>query len=95
MKCSRIGREQSFTTTIDEPPGHKGRVTLEESGMSERAKRLSRRNFLLTVGAGGVASAAAVVATKNPISAESKDKRATRGYHASEHVNNYYRTTKV
>jgi hypothetical protein len=23
------------------------------------------------------------------------DKRATRGYHASEHVNNYYRTTKV
>ncbi|MGE5638961.1 MAG: twin-arginine translocation signal domain-containing protein [Clostridia bacterium] len=65
--------------------------------MSERAKRLSRRNFLLTVGAGGVASAAAVVATKNstPSQPDSQDKRATRGYQASEHVNNYYRTTKV
>ena len=65
--------------------------------MSEHAKRLSRRNFLLTVGAGSVASAAAVVATKNstPAASTSKDKRATRGYQASEHVNNYYRTTKV
>ena len=64
--------------------------------MSERAKRLSRRNFLLAAGAGGVATAAAIVA-KNPQSPQSSDKskRATRGYHASEHVNNYYRTTKV
>ena len=66
--------------------------------MTEKKARLSRRNFLLTVGAGGAATAAAMVATKNPVpSAEtSKDKRATRGYQAeSEHVNNYYRTTKV
>jgi hypothetical protein len=64
--------------------------------MSERAKRLSRRNFLLAAGAGGVATAAAIVA-KNPPSQQSPDKskRATRGYHASEHINNYYRTTKV
>jgi hypothetical protein len=64
--------------------------------MSERAKRLSRRNFLLAAGAGGVATAAAIVA-KNPTSPQAPDKgkRATRGYHASEHVNNYYRTTKV
>jgi NADPH:quinone reductase-like Zn-dependent oxidoreductase len=66
--------------------------------MSERAKRLSRRNFLLAAGAGGVATAAAIVA-KNAPSAQSaspdKGKRATRGYQASEHVNNYYRTTKV
>jgi hypothetical protein len=64
--------------------------------MSERAKRLSRRNFLLAAGAGGVATAAAIVA-KNAPSTQSpdKNKRATRGYHASEHVNNYYRTTKV
>ena len=64
--------------------------------MTERAKRLSRRNFLLTVGAGGAATAAAIVA-KNPSSkpAADGDKRATRGYHASEHINNYYRTTKV
>jgi hypothetical protein len=66
--------------------------------MSERSKRLSRRNFLLTVGAGGAATAAAVVATKSATQKSapaSSDKRATRGYQASEHVNNYYRTTKV
>ena len=65
--------------------------------MSERTKKLSRRNFLLAAGAGGVATAAAVVGTKStsqPTPA-SNDKRATRGYQASEHVNNYYRTTKV
>jgi len=66
--------------------------------MSDRSKRLSRRNFLLTVGAGGAATAAAVVATQAPPTKPTpatKDKRATRGYQQSEHVNNYYRTTKV
>jgi len=65
--------------------------------MSERTKKLSRRNFLIAASAGGVATAAAVVASKStstPAPA-SNDKRATRGYQASEHVNNYYRTTKV
>jgi hypothetical protein len=64
--------------------------------MSERVKRLSRRNFLLAAGAGGVATAAAIVAKNAATSPTSnKNKRATRGYHASEHINNYYRTTKV
>jgi len=67
--------------------------------MTERTKKLSRRNFLLTLGAGGAATAAAVVATKSSPPTQStpvnKDKRATRGYQASEHVNNYYRTAKV
>jgi shikimate 5-dehydrogenase len=64
--------------------------------MSERSLRLSRRKFLLTVGAGGAATAAAVVATKKQTPVVSgKGKRATRGYHATEHVNNYYRTAKV
>ena len=66
------------------------------------AKTMDRRAFLrrsgITVGAGGAATAAAVVATKSgtrqPAPA-SKDKRATRGYQSSEHVNNYYRTAKV
>jgi hypothetical protein len=65
--------------------------------MAEKKAILSRRNFLLTVGAGGAATAAAVVASKSspqPAS-QNKDKRGTRGYHATEHVNNYYRTTKV
>ena len=65
--------------------------------MSNRTTRLSRRNFLLTLGAGGAATAAAIVAkTSGSESPEKdKDKRASRGYQASEHVNNYYRTAKV
>ena len=65
--------------------------------MSNRTTRLSRRNFLLTVGAGGAATAAAIVAKNSPSTTQApgKDKRATRGYQASEHVNNYYRTAKV
>ena len=65
--------------------------------MSERTRRLSRRNFLLTLGAGGAATAAAIVAKQPPAAsgAGAKDKRSTRGYHVTEHVSNYYRTTKV
>jgi hypothetical protein len=65
--------------------------------MSERTKRLTRRNFLLTLGAGSAATAAAIVASKSPTSktSASSDKRATRGYQASAHVHNYYRTAKV
>jgi hypothetical protein len=67
--------------------------------MIEKKAKLSRRNFLLTVGAGGAATAAAIVATKTSSTSApqtSKDKRATRGYQAdSEHVNTYYRTAKV
>jgi hypothetical protein len=65
--------------------------------MTERTRRLSRRNFLLTVGAGSAAAAAAIVAKNQtpPPTSSGKDKRATRGYQASEHVSNYYRTTKV
>ena len=64
--------------------------------MSERKTKLSRRNFLLAASAGGVATAAAIVAKSSPpTQSADKGKRATRGYQASEHVNNYYRTTKV
>lgn len=65
--------------------------------MSQKKAILSRRNFLFTVGAGGAATAAAIVgknAATTPGSA-SRDKRATSGYKVSEHINNYYRTTRV
>jgi hypothetical protein len=65
--------------------------------MSDRTKHLSRRNFLLAVGAGSAAGAAAIM-TKTPAPVApttGKDKRATRGYQATEHVSNYYRTAKV
>ncbi len=65
--------------------------------MSQKKAILSRRNFLLTVGAGGAATAAALVGKNAPTADASggKDKRATRGYKVSEHIENYYRTTKV
>ena len=65
--------------------------------MTEKQAKLSRRNFLLTVGAGGAATAAAVVAAKKHHSPQHPAKASVRrvGYHATEHINNYYRTTKV
>ena len=63
--------------------------------MSQKKPVLSRRNFLLTVSAGGAAGAAAIVAKKAATGPEAGDKRATSGYKVSAHVENYYRTTKV
>jgi len=65
--------------------------------MNQKKPVLSRRNFLLTVGAGGAAGAAALVAKKpaRDAAADASDKRATSGYKVSAHVENYYRTTKV
>ena len=66
--------------------------------MIERTRQPSRRSFLFAVGAGGAVVAAATVASNVPQvqSAPAKDdKRATRGYRASQHVNDYYRTAKV
>lgn len=59
--------------------------------------KLSRRNFLLAAGAGSAAAAAAIAAKALPQAqpAASTDKKKTRGYHVSEHINNYYRTAKV
>jgi len=66
--------------------------------MTERANRVSRRSFLFAVGAGGAATAAAMVA-KNAAEPEparaDDDKHATRGYHHSQHVKAYYRTVKI
>lgn len=66
--------------------------------MSANKAKLSRRNFLLAVGAGGAASAAAIVAKTVPQAqpvAAADGKRITKGYQASAHVRNYYRTAKV
>jgi hypothetical protein len=65
--------------------------------MSQDKPGLSRRRFLFAVGAGGAASAAAIVSTgvAPPPAADANDKRKTKGYYASEHIRNYYKTTKV
>ena len=66
--------------------------------MAETKSRLSRRNFLLAVGAGGAGAAAAMLAKSVPHSetnAQAEDEVKRKGYHDSEHIRNYYRTTKV
>lgn len=65
--------------------------------MVQKNAKLSRRNFLLTVGAGGAATAAAVVAGAKALQGVSaaSDKKRARGYHETAHINNYYRTAKV
>jgi hypothetical protein len=66
--------------------------------MTKQAKRLSRRTFLLAATAGSAATAAAIVGTQAARPQQPStpnDKRSTRGYQASAHVHNYYRSTKV
>ena len=65
--------------------------------MNRPERKLSRRNFLLAAGAGGVVATAAVVAGK---SSQGQPKKAevvsgSKGYHVTEHVRKYYNTTKV
>jgi len=56
----------------------------------------SRRNFLLALGAGGAATAAVIVTRSAPSTVlREQGGHAKRGYHASEHIDNYYRTAKV
>jgi anaerobic selenocysteine-containing dehydrogenase len=64
--------------------------------MKAPASKLSRRNFLLTVGAGGVATVAAVAAS-SPQQPRKKAAAApgSRGYQLTEHVRKYYETTKA
>ncbi len=66
--------------------------------MAQSSTKLSRRNFLVAVGAGGAATAATLAvkpAAQVQAATSGTGKRATRGYVASEHVNSYYKTTKV
>jgi len=60
--------------------------------------KLSRRNFLIAVGAGSAATVAAVagrVGSQPDPAARDSDKRRGKGYEETAHVRNYYRTTLV
>jgi shikimate 5-dehydrogenase len=65
--------------------------------MKRPQSRLSRRNFLLAVGAGGAAAAAAIVVKTagNAPAASGKKVMSSQGYHVTEHIRNYYRTARV
>ena len=73
---------------------------MERDDMKNETKsKLSRRNFLLAVGAGGAATAAAIATQAVGPSADtqtaSNDKRGGRGYQETAHVRSYYNTAKV
>ncbi len=66
---------------------------------NDTKSKLSRRNFLITAGVGGVATAAAIatrsVAPDKPNLTASTGKRGGKGYQETEHVRSYYNTSKV
>jgi len=60
--------------------------------------KMSRRKFFAAVGVGGVAAAAAVVATRDGDVQKAEGTQTPqqgKGYQVSEHVRRYYETTKV
>ena len=70
--------------------------------MKQNKVKLSRRNFLIAAGVGGAGAAGAVVAGKagtagagvQPV-AVAVTPPEVKGYHVSEHINKYYKTTLV
>ena len=67
--------------------------------MNDNARKpiLGRRNFLLALGAGSAATAAAVIGKSAAVvpSDGAAETRAAKGYRLSKHVRTYYRTAKI
>lgn len=64
--------------------------------MKSPQRKLSRRSFLLAVGAGGTAATAALVAKDGDQSSRSAEAVGeSKGYRLTEHVRKYYSTAKV
>ena len=64
--------------------------------MKSPERKLSRRNFLAAVGAGGATAAVALVSKEKEQGGTASAKaQSSKGYRLTEHVQNYYRTTKV
>lgn len=64
--------------------------------MKGSPSKFSRRKFLLAVSAGGAAATAVLVA-KGPQTQSKKNETVSgaQGYHLTDHIRNYYRTTRV
>lgn len=59
---------------------------------------LNRRRFLFALGAGSAATAAGIAArnvTQAPQDTGEAQQPRSKGYQETEHVRNYYRTTRV
>ncbi len=65
--------------------------------MKKTMKPTNRRNFLIAAGLGGAGVAAAAVATRQ-VQGRQKIAEAQKepsGYRSTEHIEKYYKTTKV
>ena len=64
---------------------------------SSAAANLRRRGFLLTLGTGGVAAASAALKPITDAQQELQEPaaQAGQGYRETQHVRDYYRTTKI
>jgi hypothetical protein len=65
--------------------------------MKSTQSKLSRRNFLFAAGAGSVAATAGLLAVRGADKQAGNSSKSTdsQGYRLTEHIRNYYRTTKV
>jgi hypothetical protein len=65
--------------------------------MNNQSKPNSRRKFLLNAGLGSAGAAAAVVAGRKVATGgeAAAGTEKARGYHVSEHILKYYKTTQV
>lgn len=66
--------------------------------MKGKTTNLKRRGFLVSVGLGGAGAAAGVIGGKalmDKTAVAAGKPAAEKGYRLSEHVQNYYRTTRV
>jgi hypothetical protein len=64
---------------------------------SSTAASPKRRSFLLTLGTGGVAAVAAAIKPISDATPELQESaaQAGQGYRETEHIRDYYRTTKI
>ena len=60
-----------------------------------RSPDSTRRRFLIAFGAGAAASASALAAAPAPIVEATAPAAASQGYRETEHVRNYYATTRI
>lgn len=64
--------------------------------MNSPQRKLSRRHFMLALGAGGATAAAALVANHTADATKRPEVASTsKGYRLTEHVKKYYDTAKV
>ena len=56
---------------------------------------VKRRRFLFALGAGGAGAAAAAVPVANAVQAAAEQTNESKGYRETEHVRDYYASTRL